>query len=191
MQNFQKLAVGINTMPLLNQILRQPELWDAHTFRTGFPNSTMRDSHDILVRFPDLAYLGDQQSQDALLKFYNDTKPVWYPAYEKLPALKPLLVDFMHKFECYSIGRVIIAKMRPGKGFHPHADVDGAYVNNTKGARFHLVLQGQPGNMVRCGDETVSMHTGELWWFNTRLEHEGMNNSIDDRIHLLADFEFF
>lgn len=191
MKNFQRLATDINIAPLLNEILRQPELWNAHTFRTGFPDSTMRDSSDILIRFPKQEVLGDQKSREVLADFYNDTSPIWYPAYEKLPAIKHLLKEFMYKFNAHGLGRVIIAKMEPGKGFHPHADIEGEYVNNSKGARYHLVLQGYEGNMVRCGDETVSMHTGELWWFNTRLEHEGMNTSKDDRIHLLADFYFF
>lgn len=191
MKNFQRLATGVNVEPLLNEILRQPELWDKDTFRTAFPNSTMANSNDIIVRFPDVYKYKDQKSAEALKEFYDNTAPIWFPAYEKLPSLKHMLKEFMYAYNAYGIGRVIIAKNAPGKGFAAHSDVEGEYVNNTKGARYHLVLKGLEGNMVRCGDESVSMHTGELWWFNTRLEHEGMNISKDDRIHLLADFLFF
>jgi hypothetical protein len=31
------------------------------------------------------------------------------------------------------------------------------------------------------------MRTGEVWWFNNAIEHEVVNNSADDRIHLIVD----
>lgn len=54
-------------------------------------------------------------------------------------------------------------------------------------ARYHLVVQGLPGSMYRCGEEEVCMQTGETWWFNAHLEHEIRNGSADDRIHLMCD----
>ena len=33
----------------------------------------------------------------------------------------------------------------------------------------------------------VNMLTGEIWWFNNQAEHEIINNSADDRIHLIVD----
>jgi hypothetical protein len=69
----------------------------------------------------------------------------------------------------------------------PHADTEGTYVQEGSIMRYHVVVRGEPGSLFRCGDETVNMRTGEVWAFNALLEHEVMNNSADDRIHLLVD----
>jgi len=49
------------------------------------------------------------------------------------------------------------------------------------------VLQSQPGVDFRAGDEHVFMPTGSVWWFQNKEEHEVINNSADDRIHLVVD----
>ena len=53
--------------------------------------------------------------------------------------------------------------------------------------RFHVVLQGLPGSLYRCGDEEVQMLSGQVWWFQHREIHEVLNNSADARLHLLVD----
>jgi aspartyl/asparaginyl beta-hydroxylase (cupin superfamily) len=42
---------------------------------------------------------------------------------------------------------------------------------------------------MRCGDEEIAMHEGELWWFDNKEEHEARNDSDHDRIHLIFDLE--
>jgi hypothetical protein len=31
------------------------------------------------------------------------------------------------------------------------------------------------------------MATGDIWWFNNRIEHEVINNSATERIHMVVD----
>ena len=57
--------------------------------------------------------------------------------------------------------------------------------------RYHIVLSGHPGSIFRAGDEQVTMLTGEVWWFDNTKEHEVINNSADDRIHLIVDIKVF
>jgi len=57
--------------------------------------------------------------------------------------------------------------------------------------RYHIVLKSSPGTIFRCGDEQVYMAMGEVWWFNNLIEHEVLNNSIDDRIHLVVDIRTY
>ena len=82
------------------------------------------------------------------------------------------------------LGRVMINKIAPGSVIYPHADTPAhtAYYS-----RFHLVLQSQPGVVFRAGDESTYMGTGELWWFDNSQVHEVLNNSADDRIHMIVD----
>jgi quercetin dioxygenase-like cupin family protein len=78
----------------------------------------------------------------------------------------------------------MINKLKAGGRIYPHADTP---VHAEYWDRFHIVLQSQPGSNFRCDDEWVNMETGDVWWFNNRLEHEVVNNSDDDRIHLVCD----
>ncbi len=111
----------------------------------------------------------------------------WYPAWHTLPQLRPIIFGLMNRVSAYELGRVVITKLAPGGRILPHADTMGDYANDEDGARYHVILQGCPGSLFRAGDETVNMRTGEVWWFNHLAEHEVVNNSSDDRIHLLVD----
>jgi hypothetical protein len=82
------------------------------------------------------------------------------------------------------LGRCVINKIRPGGHIFPHCD--GAE-HSEYYDRFHIVLQSSPGVNFRCEDEQVYMQTGEVWWFNNRLDHEVINNSAEDRIHFIVD----
>jgi len=117
----------------------------------------------------------------------NDHGAVWYPAASKLPEVKPLVLNLMRYLDAYSVGRILITRIAPGGRILPHADVDGDYVHLDDISRYHLIVQGLAGSMFRCGDETVRMQTGDVWWFDAHIEHDVTNNSADDRIHLIAD----
>lgn len=181
MRNFYKLAQNIDVVPLMNSLIRQPELWDQNTFRTQFPGTPHVDVEDIWLRF------SDPSKCDTRSNVIGDDNPIWHPAAFKLPQAQPIILDLMRRTEAYELGRVLITRIKPGGRILPHVDSDGSYVNTQNRVRYHVVLQGLPGSLYRTGDETVCMMTGEAWFFNPMLEHEVLNNSIDDRIHMLVD----
>jgi hypothetical protein len=78
----------------------------------------------------------------------------------------------------------MINKIRPGGRIYPHSDTP---VHAEYWDRFHVVLQSSPGVFFRAGDEDVYMATGETWWFQNLEEHEVINNSPSDRIHMVVD----
>ena len=82
------------------------------------------------------------------------------------------------------LGRVMINKIAPGGRVFPHADTP---VHANYWDRFHVVLESQPGVDFRCGDEHVYMEPGSVWWFQNAIEHEVVNKSPGDRIHLIVD----
>lgn len=93
----------------------------------------------------------------------------------------------MRRVEGLRLGRVLVTRLAPGRTIAVHADIRGTYA--ARYARYHAVLQGLPGSLFRAGPETVCMQTGEVWWFDGAAEHEVVNNSADDRIHLVIDIE--
>lgn len=185
MRHFQLIAHNVDVMPLVLAIQARPALWNQNPFRTTYTGTPHRDADDILLRFSAPEKTADP---DHLTGVLEDTEPVFYPAWRELPQVRPIVFDLMRRVEAVSLGRVIITRLRPGGRIAPHADVDGDYCTRDDGMRFHVVLQGLPGSLYHCGNETVTMLSGSVWWFQHREVHAVENNSCDDRLHLLVDF---
>lgn len=188
MRNFQRLIQGYDVGAMMHELARHPELWNQHQFRTTYAGTPHQDVDDIWVRFSPLEHCADPEAVGEVI---NGTDAVWYEAKKALPSLMPTVLTFMAVVRAYSLLRLLITRIRPGGRILPHADVDGAYVNLPDIARYHIILQGKPGSKFRCGSEVVEMLTGEIWWFNAALEHEVLNDSDDDRIHLIADLRLW
>lgn len=184
MNNFQRIAVGVDVMPLLHAIQRAPHLWNRDKWRTEYQGTPHIDVSDIWLRYSSSDETKDVANTEAVT---NDVHPVWYPAWKDLPQVRNIVFDLMRATGAYELGRLLITKIPPGGQILPHSDAEGAYTDMSDGARYHVVLQGLPGSIFGCGDETVNMRSGEVWHFNHREKHWVKNNSSDDRIHLLVD----
>lgn len=171
MRYFYRLAEGVRVLPLMAAVARQPSLWNADNCRREFNGTPHAATSDILLRFG---------SKDGKELETTDTDVM-----QKLPDVKSEILNVMRLVQGSRLGRVIITKLEPGKKILPHADTQGEYAKYY--TRYHLVLQGLPGSIFTCGDETVGMLTGELWWFSAQDEHSVTNNSRDDRVHMLID----
>lgn len=170
MRNFHKLASGLNVAPLVAKLYRHPELWDRDRTRTDYEGSPHIQASDILLRFgkPTL----------------NDTGP-----FENRPSMailgaKDLVLGVMQLVGGFELGRVIISRLGPGLTITPHAD-EGLYAETM--VRHQIMLECLPGNVFRCGGEEIAPATGDLFWFNNSLEHEVLNNSVDDRLAMVID----
>lgn len=171
MRYFFKLAENVMVMPLMEQLARHPELWNEDKTRTTFEGTPHGAADDVLLRFG--AANGD------------DLEAVDRARMQTLRGVKQLALNIMQLVNGSRLGRVIVTRLEPGKKILPHADVKGAY--SSYYTRYHVVLQGLPGSLFSCGDETVNMRTGDVWWFDAKAEHSVSNNSADDRVHLLVD----
>jgi hypothetical protein len=178
MRNFLRLAQGVNMTPLMVQIQRQPELWKADTYLRDYPQGPFEDVETIFLRFPPSSVSELERSQK------DQHECVWMDGMIHLPAARALIFNLMTTIEGERLGRVMLNKIRPGGRIFPHADTP---VHAEYWDRFHYVVQSSPGVNFRCGDEQVQMSTGEVWWFQNAIEHEVINNSAGDRIHLICD----
>lgn len=172
MRYFYRLTEGVQVLPIMAAVARQPNLWNGDKLRKTFEDSPHTQVDDILLRF--------SASDDP----GNDLEAVDRLPMSKIPC-KAEILNIMRLVGGSRLGRVIITRLEPGKKILPHADTLGDYAKYY--TRYHLVLQGMPGSLFSCGDETVCMQTGELWWFDAAAEHSVQNNSKDDRIHMLID----
>lgn len=177
MRNFQCLAANIDTIPLLNAIVRDPALWNQNALRTSHSETSHSAVDDIWLRFNEV----DEEHPE---KVVDDIECVNYPAWWALPQARSIVFDLMRRVEGERLGRVLVTRLAPGRKIAPH--IDGG-LPATYYDRFHVVLDAAPGCLFRSGDETVQMASGQVWWFDNTKEHEVINNSVDDRIHLIID----
>jgi hypothetical protein len=98
-----------------------------------------------------------------------------------LTQARPILSDLMRRVEGGAITGAVLVLLPVGmQQVYDPRDARPA-------ARYHIVLQGLPGSLFTCGDETVTMRTGEVWWLDASAPHHLINNSADDFIHIEAD----
>lgn len=172
------MAQGMNVMPLMNQIARNKQLWNANDLRSKFPGSPHKAVDDIWLRFQAI-------TEDSTLKGIADEhESINYPAFFELTESHELIFNLSRAVKGERLGRAMVTRLAPGRAINPHVD-GGAHAEYYE--RYHVVIQGLPGSIFRCGDEQVTMQTGEVWWFDNAVEHEVINNSADDRIHLVVD----
>jgi hypothetical protein len=181
MRNFLKIAEGVDVVPLLAELARQPELWDQNRLRTTHPMTPHKQVSDIWLRFNDLAEY--EKTQDAA-HVIDEHESIWYPPIHALPAARALIFALMARVHGERLGRVLITRLPPGGKIDPHED-GGSHAAYYE--RYHIVLQSHPGSIFRAGDETVHMRPGEVWWFDNSKTHEVINESADDRLHLIVD----
>lgn len=177
MKNFLEMY-GVDPIPLLGEIVRQPRLWKADTYLRDYLQGPFGDTETIFLRFPPASVTELERSQR------DQHECVWMDGVIHLPAALPIIRSLVTNVSGERLGRVMINKLRPGGRIYPHADTP---VHAEYWDRYHVVLQSGPGASFRCGEESVYMRPGRIWWFQNLLEHEVCNNSTDDRIHLIID----
>lgn len=184
MRNFLKIAEGVDVMPLLAAIKRNPDLWKEDTYLRDYPQGPFGDTETIMLRFPVKGVYETQKEAEQHLFTHDMHESIDYPAYKLLHEARPLIMGLMNRVGGERLGRVMINKLKPGGRIYPHADTPE---HCEYYSRHHIVLESEPGNSFRCGDETVWMKQGEVYWFNNKLEHEVLNSSASDRIQIVVD----
>jgi Aspartyl/Asparaginyl beta-hydroxylase len=113
---------------------------------------------------------------------YIDNRITLIPCPRLLSPARTMLADLMRRVEGFALTDASIALLPVGKR--------QIYEEGPQGidrSRYHIILQGLPGSLFTCGDETVTMRTGEVWWLDASAPHHLINNSADDFIHIEAD----
>lgn len=191
MRNFNCIARNVDVQPLLQAVARQPDLWNKDDVRWFHERSAHQEIDDILLRYNAF----DKTMDDFVEKVCAEIQVVDYPAFARLPQARPILFALMRQVEGTHLGRVFISRMRQGAEIPPHVDLIAPAVEAFPGKiqpadyydRYHVVLASAPGAVFDCGDESVYMAPGELWWFNNSILHRVVNNGGCDRVHMIVD----
>lgn len=180
MKHFKLIKRGIEVAPLLEEAMANSELWDRDTSRQRL--DAHREARAILLH-------NRTEPSDADKRYRESFPGYWAYVGRRGSAAKhfPLtceMVERLAKSRAGILGRVALVNLGPNGQIYPHID-EGHYYQVR--FRYHLVLQSPAGSRLNAGDEGVTMHEGELWWFNNRIPHEAYNDSDQDRIHIIFD----
>jgi len=101
--------------------------------------------------------------------------------------LMNMLSDIITKLEDEVVGkaaRVLLIKLEANKDVTEHVD-SGDYLSTVR--RYHIPLITNENVFYTVNSETINMKKGECWEINNLKPHSVLNNSNEDRIHLLID----
>lgn len=178
MKHFLKVMERIDVRSLSDQLDLHPELWDQNRTRKEVPGSAHTEMSDIWVRF--------NADHSDPLRMSDPHIPVWYPAWEALPALKPIIFDLMAKVRGEMLGGVLITRVPSGAGIEPHRDKSWHVDYYDK---FYLSVRSAPGAIFGCNHdgvrELLNPVPGEIWRFDNRKLHWVQNDSDRERITVI------
>lgn len=173
--NFRLLGVCETVDALLQEVLTQPELWKVSTVRqTTIP--VQRETESIFLR-------AAQRKPDSPIPVEDTHASARTVLAEKFPNIMAWIEAFARDQNA-QLSRVLLAKLQPQGQVYRHHD-HGEYYRVRD--RYHLVLQSAKGSPMVCGQESVVMKPGEVWWFDNKKPHEAFNRSDEQRIHLIFD----
>jgi hypothetical protein len=170
MSKFRKLG-KFDPAPSLSHI-NSINIWNWLNLRRLFPGSTHDDTDDIVCRF---ASVQRPLTYDLV---FNDLNSVDYFPWYTFNTIRELV-------EKPGIGRVIITRLNKGGKIGEHID-QGQYAKAH--TRIHYVLSAGEQSLFHCGNETVNMKAGEIWWFDHQSPHSVENLSNIPRIHCVVDY---
>lgn len=167
-----------NVGRLQDELICQPQLWDAIRHRTEHPQSPHREISDIWVRYNPLEnYQGDMQS------FNAEHEARWYPVADQLPDAVRITQELMLQVTGVTLGAVLITKIPPGKQVYPHVD-HGWHARHFE--KFAVQVKGNSRQAFHFQDEELITGDGDLFWFDNAYPHWVTNDSDEDRITLIV-----
>lgn len=178
MRNFQQIAAGVEVLPLVMDLYRQPELWNRHPARTT-ADGPFNGTDDIWLRFREPSEL---TTRDAYAEAHV---PVFYPAWHALPHVRPIVFGLMARVEAVQLGGILITRVPGGCQVAPHDD-RGRWHSEHFQTKAYLPLASNDRCFNTCGNERVTMRVGDVWLFDNLVTHSTVNEGETDRITLIV-----
>jgi hypothetical protein len=184
MNNFHKLASGVDVITVAHAITRRPYLWEAGAFAQGGPLG------EIWLRYSNPARVeetGKIESLDAELECVD------LPEFSLVPQARKVVFDLMQRIEGERLGRVTVLRLPRGGSFEyeageqtPYAEYYTPYMVCLSG-----VTASRQGGMscayLEMGDDNWGMMTGDVFWFDHRSPYKIVNESPDDLLLMRID----
>lgn len=184
MSNFQQIAAGLDTEPLRQALVRQPELFGRHRERTQDPSSPHHGSVDLWLRFRDHR---DKAKCSSWAEFAGPHEPIWYEEAAMLPEVRRVVFDVMRIVEAEKLGGILITKIPPGGRIERHVD-RGWHAEHYE--KIYVAIQSPEGSKFCFEDGEIRAANGEAWWFRNDVPHWVENDTDQDRIAMIICLGF-
>lgn len=171
--NFVRIAHGVDVLPLLLELHRQPQLWDENTHRQSYPATPHAATKSIWVRYRPAAEINGLES------YREEHRNEFWPAWHLLPSLRPLVFNLMARVCAVELGSILFTKLQPGGEVLPHSD-RGGWAPQYYNTKCHLTLAGS--SISTCDGESVRQVQGDVWTFDNLKVHSIRNDSETDRV---------
>lgn len=178
MQNFLKIADGLDVVALRLALVRQPELFGLRTARADVDASPHTQMTDIWARYNAPEHLAQGPAA-----FNGEHDSVWYPEAAFIPQVRPVVFDLMRRVEGERLGGVLITKIPPAGRIAPH--VDGGWHAGYY-EKYYVPIQNEPGAVFGFEEGEIHAIPGEAYWFNNSRLHWVENHSTCDRIAMIV-----
>jgi len=176
---FVKIASGIDVTQVRLDLMRHPELWDEYTERKVAPMTPHAAMSDIWLRY---APRDELVSGDAYLAPFI---PAFYPAWGKLPSLRPIVFNLAAYVQAVQIGGIMITRLPAGCVIEPHDD-RGSWHAEFFNTKIYVPIEANDHCGNYCDGEGVVMLPGEAWTFDNQLVHSVENRGQTERIVLIV-----
>lgn len=177
---FTKLAEGWDVSAINAEIAAHPELWDSVNYRKVGANTPHSRMSDIWVRYNDIRPFQERDDYRGL----NDPHiPIWYPAWEMLPSLQPVVFRLMKMVRGEMIGAVLITRIPDGEGIDRHTDASWHVDYFSK---FYVSLRAAQGARFHVDGEFIEPEVGDVYRFDNKMPHWVTNESGQDRVTLIV-----
>jgi hypothetical protein len=104
---------------------------------------------------------------------------VFWPAWQALPSLRPMIFALMQRVAAVELGSILITKLPPGASILPHSDA-GSWAPEFYNCKAHMTLTGMA--LTTCDGEACVQRQGEVWTWDNLLVHSIENTGECDRI---------
>lgn len=179
MQHFQLLATGVDVAPINAELAAHPELWNQHPGRTG-PGSPHHGVDDIWLRWRRPEELTSPEA------YRTEHIPVFWPAWDAVPSLHPLVRHVSHMVNSVMLGGILITRIPPGGAVKPH--VDKGWHPEYFDMKIYLCLESNPFCVNYTAGEAFAPRAGDLFEFSNRKTHEVRNEGTTNRSSIIMCF---
>jgi hypothetical protein len=176
--SIEALGVRFDVAPLVEQLARNPDVWNRHAYRTKAEDSPHRAVSDIWVRYASFDALA------ALADPVNDPhESMWYPCVAQIPAAWSLARRVFRHVGGKRLGGVLITRIPAGGEVKPHID-RGWHAGYYE--KFAVQVKGNAEQAFCFEDARLSPLPGDVYTFQNDRLHWVENPSNDERITLIV-----
>ena len=176
MRSFLKIAENLDVEPIVESLLKHPELWDQNNQRRTFENSPHANMTDIWARFGDVT-----DGDFSKLRGVHDS--IWYPFIDDLIGVKELCFKIMTLVNGERLGGVLITKLPQGEVILPHID-KGWHAEYYE--KFYVALHNETGSIFGFEDGEIKANSGDCYLFRNDRLHWVNNDSNSDRLSMIV-----